>query len=179
MSLLPNAQTPLTDFAQIDLTQIDPTWAISRHFSFREALYLPSWARMAGSSDGLTVDVLVRVAWFLRNGMDPVRDDYGEILAHCCLRPPAYNRLPEVAGAPNSAHQALVDHLGVPLQPTDMVAAMDFNVVGFEGGTGCDQIRAKLAPELSTRGLRMERRPGSAWIHLDCAPVISNAYFLP
>jgi hypothetical protein len=173
---------PLMDLSTVDLTKIDPTWMISRHFSFREALYLPSWGRMAGPQDGLTLTVLARVGWFLREKMDVIRDDYGAICVvprHVCWRPRGYNAL--VGGARNSSHMALVDASGMPLAPEAMVAAMDFEVVGFEGGAGCDKIRARLVPELPARGLRMENRPGSDWIHLDCAPVLPghNHFFLP
>jgi len=76
---------------------------------------------------------------------------------------------------------ALVDSMGLPLKPGQMVAAIDFNVVGFEGGAGCDKIRARLVPELEKRSLRMEQKPGSPWIHLDCAPLLPghNRYFKP
>ena len=173
---------PLMDLSTVDLTKIDPTWMISRHFSFKEALYLPTWKRMAGPADGLTLDVLARLGWFLREKMDSVRDDYGPLTVvpdHVCWRPRGYNAL--VGGAKNSAHMALVDSMGLPLKPGQMVAAIDFNVVGFEGGAGCDKIRARLVPELEKRSLRMEQKPGSPWIHLDCAPLLPghNRYFKP
>lgn len=159
----------MDDLLSLDLTRIDPAAMISKHFSFREALYLHTWGRMAGPADGLTHDVLARIAWFLRTQMDEVRDWLGApINVHCCWRPKLYNQDPRIKGSTHSTHMALVDYRGKPLFPEEMIAAMDFDVEGFK----CDDIRTKLFPQLEIWGLRMEDRPGSDWVHLDSSPPI-------
>jgi hypothetical protein len=166
----------LIDLSTLDLNNIDPAAMISRHFTFREALYLPSWGRLGGVQDGLTLEVLARIGYFLRNTMDVIRDRLGPVVVHVCWRPLAYNQL--VAGhADHSMHMAEVDHLGNPLKPDDLFAAMDFNIQGFAGGTGCDQTRAQLVPMIPELKIRVENLPGSDWVHVDNGPVIHNAYF--
>ena len=142
----------------------DPDCSVSKYFKVREAIWLPSWGRLADGSDGLTTSVQQALTDFLSNFMDPVREFLGApIHVHCCYRPPAYNQL--VGGAPNSAHMAL-----------DGYAAIDFDI-----GESCDLTRAKLLPELQPRKIRMENRPGSNWVHLDCKPIIpgGNRFFRP
>ena len=161
----------MIDLSLMDLTQIDPTAMISNHFSFREALYLPTWKRIGGPSDGLTHAVLERLGWFLRTKMDPVREWIGAPLhVHCCWRPLIYNKL--IGGAGHSTHMALVDYQGKPLEDEEKIAAIDFDAEGYEGSEGCDKLRRMLLPHLEEWNLRMEDRPKSNWIHLDSSPPI-------
>jgi hypothetical protein len=66
-----------------------------------------------------------------------------------------------VKGAKNSAHK-----IGL---------ATDYDA----GGLNCDDVRTKLEGKLDEWQIRMERMPGGNWVHNDCAPVISNRYFIP
>jgi hypothetical protein len=155
------------------LGKYQPTDKVSIHFTYKELLWLPRWSRLANESDGLTDVIMTRLV-FMATRMDAVRDYFGAPCnVHCFLRPPAYNSL--VGGAENSAHMALVDHLGNPLKPTDMVAAVDFDIVGIN----CDTARKKIVGNnmLEVWNLRLEKRPGSGWLHLDSAPVITSRYF--
>jgi len=166
----------MLDLSQVDLSQIDPDAMISEYFSFREALYLPTWGRMGCVADGLTLEVLQRLGWFLREKIDPLRDWLGVIHTHSMWRPKAYNADPKIRGAVCSTHMALVDHKGNPLKPKDRVAAIDFHVEGFRGPKGCDKIRSRILLDLGERGLRMEDRPGSNWVHLDSGAPIPPLY---
>jgi uncharacterized protein YcbK (DUF882 family) len=137
------------------------TTGISKHFSYKEALWLPSWNRAAIESDGLSQEILDNLI-ILFNKMDSIRDTMGmPIIVHCAYRPPAYNTL--VHGAPNSAHLHGM--------------ACDFHV----SGSTCDAVRQKILNEnlLETLEMRMEDAPGTNWVHLDWAPVISNRFFKP
>ena len=71
-----------------------------------------------------------------------------------------YNRF--IGGAKGSAHR--------------IGSAMDWSskTVG-----SCDVIRAKLEKKLEELGLRMEKLPGSGWIHNDNMPVVYARYFKP
>lgn len=134
-----------------------PTDKISTHFTYKEALWLPQWGRMAEAKDGLTPAVLATLSHFLKTCMDPVRELFGKpINVHCCYRPEAYNIL--VKGAARSSHKALVSG----------VAAMDFDVAGIP----CPVAKLLLVPHLARLGVRMEDNGAEAsWIHLDNAPV--------
>jgi len=72
-----------------------------------------------------------------------------------------YNAL--VKGAPSSMHKKGL--------------AVDFSVVGMS----CDDVRVLLSMKLKELGIRMERNPGSNWVHVDLRPVVNDAdrYFHP
>jgi hypothetical protein len=145
----------------------DGSSAISRHFVWKDALYLPTWSRMAQLSDGLTELTLSNLKAFFQT-MDLVRDFFAApIFVHVAYRPKAYNHL--VGGAENSTHIAQL--------PGE--AAVDFHVQGVS----CDQARERILKDgkLEEWKLRMEKNPGSDWVHLDCrVPAPGHArYFVP
>ena len=79
----------------------NPDSRISSHFTVHEALWLPSWSRMATEADGLTDDIKANlVALFSK--IDTIRDKAGPLVVNCAYRPPAYNKL--IGGAEHSAH---------------------------------------------------------------------------
>lgn len=128
----------------------DPHCKVSKYFTVKEALWLPSWNRMANASDGLDDNVKANlINIFIK--MDIVREFLGKpIRVHCAYRPDAYNAL--VKGAKNSSHKALDD-----------CAAVDWDC-----NEPCDDTRAKLLPKLEELRLRMEDNgPGAPWVHLD------------
>jgi uncharacterized protein YcbK (DUF882 family) len=136
----------------------NPLIKVSQHFSVQEALWLPSWNRMANEDDGLNDAVKANLIT-LMNAMDQVRDFLDKpIKVHVAYRPSAYNK--QIGGATHSAHV-----LGL---------AMD-----FDAGEDCDDTRAALLPMLETWGMRMEKKDGSNWIHLDLMPPNPNRYFIP
>jgi hypothetical protein len=134
---------------------------ISKHFTYREALWLPTWNRMGNTTDGLNDDVIARLQ-FLTSKMDAVREYFdASVNVHVCWRPAKYNA--EIGGAPNSAHCA----------PSDMIAAMDFDVEGLT----CDDAKAMILKDnkLEEWGMRMEDNgDGAHWIHLDTRPILSG-----
>jgi hypothetical protein len=124
---------------------------------------------MANASDGLDDTVKANlVAMFAL--MDQVRDLIGQpIHVHVAYRPEAYNKL--IGGAPDSAHKAL----------NGAAVDWDANVGLSTTGANCDQLRVILEPKLESMGLRMERRPGSNWVHLDNRALLpgGNRFFWP
>lgn len=133
---------------------IDLQAPISKYFSWKNALFLPTWERFALESDGLSDDVLDRLLHlFLK--LDQVRDFLGKaIIIHVAYRPPAYNVA--IGGAKDSAHQAL----------REMEAAADFHVQGMPVLEA--QKRIYYENKLDEWEMRMENNgKGAGWIHLD------------
>lgn len=136
----------------------NPLIKLTDHFTVKEALWLPTWGRLATSADGLdevTKANLVK----LFHKMDQIRETLGKpINVHVSYRPAAYNA--QIGGAQHSAHV-----LGL---------ACD-----FDAGEDCDATRATLEPLLEQLGVRMERKPGSGWVHIDLMSPHPNRYFIP
>jgi zinc D-Ala-D-Ala carboxypeptidase len=144
----------------------DPTSKISKHFTVREALWLPSWQVLHKPSEDEKTNILKQAL-----KMDLIREFLGvPVNIHCWIRPVLnnpesihhgqdYNAL--VKGAKNSAHK-----IGL---------ATDYDAQGLN----CDDVRAKLVPKLDEWEIRMEKMPGGNWVHNDCAPVIAYRYFNP
>lgn len=138
----------------------NPASPISRHFTVREALWLPTWGRLAREADGLTDEIRDTLARFASRVMDPLRDLLGEIIVHCWYRPPTYNAL--IGGAPGSAHMCL-----------GTWAACDFHVENSGTITGCAATRSTIMPWLEPLQIRMEDIIGN-WIHVDSHPLIGG-----
>ena len=149
-----------------------PDWSAaqdkaSRYFTVREALFLPSWGRLAveqdfpGQPDWSVVTA--NLQQFMPK-MDAVREWFGApIRVHVTLRPPAYNLA--IGGAFGSAHISGL--------------ACDFDVQGIECGNAIESILQN--GMLDAWGLRMEDNgPLPSWIHLDArAPGPGGRYFKP
>jgi hypothetical protein len=141
----------------------NPDDMVSSHFSVKEAIYLPTWGRMATEEDGLNDEVKSNLIK-LFTVMDQVRDYFNTpIHVHVTYRPAAYNK--QIGGALNSSHiQGL---------------ACDFDVVGMV----CEVARQKILTDnmLETWNMRMENNGSSSnWIHLSIDWIPGhNRYFLP
>lgn len=121
---------------------------ISRYFTVKEAIYLPTWARIANETE--LTDIVKANLITIFTKLDEIREVFGApINIHCALRPPAYNK--QINGAVNSSHIS--------------GKAIDFHIEGYN----CDEARAKILSLglLATLKLRMEDLPGSSWIHID------------
>lgn len=135
---------------------------ISKYFTWKEAIFLPRWNRMA-SDEELTPEVRNNLT-VLFTKLDKVREHFGKpIKIHVAFRPKAYNAL--IGGARNSAHL-----YGL---------AVDFSIQGVD----CDAARQSIlgAGLLESLNMRMECLPGSNWVHLDIreVPHGGNRYFKP
>jgi hypothetical protein len=119
---------------------------ISQYFTYKEALWLPSWQRLATEEDGLNEEILnnlrslfLSLDWFRELVNKP-------ILVHCAYRPVKYNK--QVGGAKRSAH----------IQGK----AVDFSVAGVSPA----YLRQLLIPYLSDLKLRLELDTPT-WVHVD------------
>jgi hypothetical protein len=142
----------------------NPKSRVSEYFTVKECLWLPHWGRMAMDIDGLEDEVkgnLIRLC----QKMDHVRDFFSSpIIVHCMYRPPVYSEL--VGGTKTDVH-------------TKGMAA-DIHILGFEGPSGCEQVKQLLIPSLEALEMRLENNPGSSYLHLDIHPPgITGRYFLP
>jgi uncharacterized protein YcbK (DUF882 family) len=134
----------------------NPKSFISVYFNVKEALWLPTWNRMATEKDGLgpiQKDNIIK----LMQTMDRIRVLLNKpIVVHVAFRPYSYNKL--IGGAPKSAHVQGM--------------ACDFSVPGMS----CDDVRKMLLPHLDEFNIRMENLPGSSWVHIDTKSVSSSSY---
>lgn len=141
---------------------------LSKYFTWKEALTLPQWTTQhiptVEERSNIQRTALV---------MDKIRDLLGKpIRVGCWIRPllnhPGHPQHGEdynehVDGARKSAHK-----VGL---------AVDFSVKGMS----CDAIREILEPKLKSLGIRMEKLPGSCWVHIDLKPAADERfrYFKP
>lgn len=148
---------------QIDWT--NPAQKISKYFTVKEALYLPSWSILHIPSEEEKLNILK-----MAEKMDLVREFIGSpVSVHVWIRPGSVNQPSSprhgqdynafIKGAPKSAHK--------------IGSAVDWSVKG----TSCDDIRTKLIPKLEEYDLRMEDLKGSNWVHLDCVKPFNNVRF--
>lgn len=146
---------------------IQLTDKISKYFTWKELLYLPTWKEYHTPST-VEQNNLIKLA----KVMDDIRDIIGKpIRVHVCIRPGKanipgsvhngqdYNAL--IGGAKNSAHKSGL--------------AIDWSVPGED----CDDIRTLLLPILTQLGVRMEDKPNSNWVHIDLLPPRPNRFFKP
>ena len=145
-------QPPPVDPTAIDWT--NPLAQCSKYFTVREAIWLPTWTRLANETE-LTDEVKLNLTSKLLPAMDNVRDRYGlPIHVHVTLRPPAYNTL--IGGAKASYHL-----VGL---------AMDFDFMGASCAGMQDRINGD--GMLDSFQMRMEDNgPEAGWIHLDLGTV--------
>ena len=138
-----------------------PQGNVSKHFKWKEALFIPQWNTCHIPSQA-EKDTITRTAGV----MDKIRSIIGApINVHCWIRPVLNNpKSPwhgddyneRVGGALKSMHKS--------------GGAVDFSVAG----KSCDSIRDLLKPRLAELGCRMENLPGSAWVHIDIRDVASD-----
>lgn len=135
----------------------DPDCLITPHFKVSEALTLHNWNRLATKDDGFVPQDMIETCEM----MEKVRDFLGcAINVHCMFRSPDYNL--EI-GAPKYDVHALS-------------CACDFDC---DPAMTCDEVKAKLEPELESLSIRMERGT-SNWVHVDSRmPGPSGRYFNP
>lgn len=139
----------------------NPKSYVSVYFNVKEAIYLPTWKRMATEKDGLG-EVQKKNLIALMQVMDRIRVLLNSpVIVHVAFRPYSYNKL--IGGAPKSAHVQGM--------------ACDFHVPRMS----CDLVRRTLLPHLEEFGIRMENLPGSQWVHVDTKPVaaLGVRYFKP
>jgi Peptidase M15 len=135
---------------------------ISKHFMWREALWLPQWQREATEEDGVNEYIRENLEELFTK-MDMIRNFFLKpIIVHCAYRPKAYNEL--VGGALRSAHMD--------------GRAVDFHVMGLN----CDEARKTIIDLklLDLWKVRLENNAGKNWLHVDLRlPGSGGRFFKP
>jgi hypothetical protein len=137
----------------IDWTK--PDERISKYFCVREALWLPSWNKLATPTEEEKANILKLAA-----KLDLIREFIKcPMEISSWLRPLQYNKL--IGGAPNSMH--------IKGLAADWTTQYDD-----------DAMRKLILPQLSYWKIRMECLPGSCWVHVDLKQVEDKyRYFKP
>jgi len=157
----------------------DPTQKISKYFTVKEALYLPSWNCYHVPTEEEKTNIL-----FMAKKMDIVREFLNApINIHCWIRPDKVNCVgfdPKTVKADTPAKQAALAALdynafvgGAKASMHRIGSAVDWSAKNIK----CDDARTKLIPKLEEYDLRMEDLKGSNWVHLDCRKPINNVRF--
>lgn len=136
----------------------NPKCAMGSHFNVHDAIYLPTWGRLAVEADGLD-DIIKSNLIKLFIAMNVVRDHFGKpIRVHVSYRPMEYNKA--IGGSLHSAHSEGL--------------ACDFDVIGMT----CDDVRKDILDNglLDTWNMRMEDAPGSNWVHLDLRELVAGKH---
>lgn len=136
---------------------------ITQHFTWKEALWLPSWNRAATEEDGLNDEIKNNLKK-LFEAMEKVREYFTKpVNVHVTYRPVEYNKA--IGGALHSAHSEGL--------------ACDFDIIGMS----CDDVRKEIVDKnlLETWNMRCEDKPGSNWVHLDLRtpPSGGHRFFKP
>lgn len=143
----------------------DPKSKISKYFTVGEALYIPQWKCYHIPSEEEKANILRHA-----QNMDKAHDALGAAcVVHCWIRPKVLN----CPTSPNHGgdYNALCG--GAKASRHIFGDATDYHSVGMS----CDDARARLEPRLEEFGMRMEKAPGTNWVHNDSGPVISTRYF--
>jgi hypothetical protein len=150
-------QTPI--YAGFDVKDLIPG---SNYFRWFDALWLPKWEVYVVPTE-VQAQRIIRIA----KKADFVVGQLGSkpLTITSWLRPKNYNQWAAphgVGGAQYSVH-------------------MDGGAIDFKHPLmTSDECREILAPELERLGLRMEKLPGSSWVHIDDKePGPGGRYFLP
>lgn len=185
---IPGDGTSVPSTSMNNINWSDPNTKISKYFTVKEALTLPSWGIMHVPSEDekkaivetalamdkvrefigtpISVTVWIRPAKVNCPGFDPSKikisaTDPKKTAKEAALKALNYNAF--IGGASSSSHI-----LG---------KAVDW----VSGAQSCDSLRAKLLPKLAEFSLCMEDAPGSNWVHNDTMPPRGNTgrFFKP
>lgn len=161
----------------------NPKAKISKHFTVKEACWLPSWSAMHQPSDQEKVNILK-----MAETMDKIRELVNApINIHCWIRPGKANCQVDLAKVQWSkdpttkkAQEAAVAALdyntfvkGARASRHRTGEATDWSAVGMK----CDDVRDKLKPKLEEFGIRVEDLPGSSWVHTDIGQPFNGVRF--
>jgi hypothetical protein len=165
----PPKEEPKTEEFSDALTDwSNPKSMVSKYFTVKEALWLPSWQVLHIPSEDEKVSILKHA-----QNMDKIREFLGVSLnVHCWIRPVLNNPASDkhgqdynvfVKGAKNSCHKTGL--------------ATDYDATGLV----CDDVRTKLESKLEEFDIRMEKMPGGNWVHNDSGevPEDGHRFFIP
>lgn len=167
---LPTVNTTPTVKTAGDILAVQDLWSnpnnkISKYFTVKELTYLPKWGiyhiPSKQEKENLTKLALV---------MDIIRDELGlPVNVHVSIRPTSVNCID-----PKWKGQNYNKAVG-------SIATKSAHIIGlgmdFDCGENCDKTREKILPLLEKLNIRMEKKPGAIWVHVDLMPPNPNRYF--
>ncbi len=133
------------------------TTQITPNFTWHDAFFLPTWG-VYHTPSGEEIKAIRQTCLI----MEKIRSLLGHrpINVHCMIRPTSVN-------CPDSPFHGKNYNVAVGStakhSPHVYGMACDFDAQGLD----CDDARFILEPSLDELGIRMEDRPGAAWIHID------------
>ncbi len=164
----PKSQVPETpkeeEPKKVEIDWTDPKAKISKYFTVKEALYLPSWNVLHIPSEEEKENI-VKMA----EKMDLIREELkSPISIHVWIRPVLnqpdnirhgqdYNAF--IKGAKKSAHK--------------IGQGVDWSC----SGKTCDEVRELLKGKLEEFDIRMEDIKGANWVHVDMMKPFNNVRF--
>jgi hypothetical protein len=147
------------------------TTELSEHFTYHDALYLPSWKveHIPTAEELANIKNMAQV-------MEKIRALCGNraISISCWIRPTSLNH----PGHPRHGQNYNLFVGSTALHSMHIVGgAVDFVV----NSMSCDDARLLLSFKLKEFNIRMEKNPGSSWVHCDIKHVNNDSerYFLP
>jgi len=140
---------------QYSIIKLDQNIEGCDNFKWYEFVYLKMMKSYVIPTEKIKIDLILTA-----QVLQKIRDLVGRpILVTSGYRPTVYNR--QIGGAKRSQHV-----LG---------KAVDFKVSAMNS----DKVRSMIEPFLDEFQIRMEKYPGSTWIHIDRKVVGKNRYFRP
>ncbi len=152
-----------------EINWLDMKSKVSKYFTVGDATLLPSWGLYHQPSEEEKAQI-----YTMAQQMDWARELFNApIKIHVWIRPGSVN----CPGSPHHGQDYNAFIKGAAHSAHKLGRAVDWDAVGVN----CDSARAKLAPELEGRGLRMEDMPGGNWVHLDnmTPPAGGKRFFKP
>lgn len=166
---LPAKETPIKE-TKVEINWLDPKAKVSKYFTVKEALWLPSWNCLHSPTEEEKANIIKMGA-----KMDIVREFLGKpINTHCWLRPGKVNCStfdPKTIKTNDPIKQAALDALDYnAFVKGAKRSAHKFALgVDFDCGEDCSETRKKLLAKLEAFDMRMEDIEGP-WVHLDIYP---------
>jgi hypothetical protein len=175
-----------------EINWTNPSQKLTKNFTIKEALYLPSWNAYHIPSDA-EKNAILDIAKKVTKIISKLEQKLGkqlQINVHAWMRPEKsnipgskwdgkdYNRYIYETQVWKDLTPEQKAQKKVPNSPHKTGHAIDFHVIGYEGKEKCAEMRQLLLPHLEEFGLRMEDLSGG-WIHLDDMPVVNQRFFKP
>lgn len=158
---------------KVEINWSDPKAKVSKYFTVKEVLFLPSWGCYHTPSEEEKANVLK-----MAEVMDKVREFVGKpIGVHCWMRPNKANCTVDPAKVQWSSNTttrkmqeaalAVLDYNAFIGSTAKRSPHISGKAVDWDCNENCDDTRTKLMSKLDEFNMCMEDVPGGNWIHLD------------
>lgn len=176
---------PTKEVDTVDWTNMSAK--ISKYFTVKDALWLPSWGVAHTPSEQEKANIL-RIA----KKLDIVREFLNEpLIVHVWIRPGVvsapgtqwdgkdYNRYVYETFVWKGLTAEEKAKKVAPNSPHKDGDAVDFSVQNKRTPQYCNEYRSKLVPKLEEWQIRLENNKDGNWLHIDNRPVKISRFFNP